>query len=428
MRYPFVFSVLFLLSTAGVVPSVAQPSGPNIVAGKVQITAPNAANTVITQSSQKAIINWQSFSVASGGLVQFNQPNSAAITLNRVTGPSASAIDGAINANGQVWLINPNGVLFGQGAQIQLAGLLATTSDIADADFLAGNFNFAGSSNAAVGNSGNIRAAHGGSVILSASSVSNTGLIEATAGNVVLGGADAFTVDFAGDHLLSYAVTAPVTRQTTDANGNTQSAEVSNAGTIRAPGGKVLLTARAAANVADGVVNNSGVVEATSAHMEDGEVVLDAGDGSVSDSGSLDASGKGTGETGGTVQILGGAVAVTDGAKIDVSGDAGGGEVLIGGNFHGAGPGSPTRRLPRLAPRRSMLTQSKLGMAAMWRSGLTTIRNSPAALVLRAEPVLAMVGKLKRRAANFTSRTVHRLTQRRRTGSRATGCLILTTS
>lgn len=142
VRYPYVFSGFLLLSVAGATPSMAQPSGASIVAGQVQIRAPNAANTVVTQSSQKAIINWQSFSVASGGQVQFNQPNSAAITLNRVTGPAASAIDGAINANGQVWLINPNGVLFGQGSQIHVAGLLATTSDIANADFLAGNYNF----------------------------------------------------------------------------------------------------------------------------------------------------------------------------------------------------------------------------------------------------------------------------------------------
>ena len=368
LRYPHAFSVLVLFSITGVMPSVAQPSGANIIAGQVEITTPNAANTVITQSSQKAIINWQSFSVASGGLVQFSQPNSAAITLNRVTGPSTSAIDGAIKANGQVWLINPNGVLFGQGAQIHIAGLLATTSDIANADFLAGNYNFTGSTNATVGNSGAIRAARGGSVVLSGSSVSNTGLIEATAGNVVLGGADAFTVDFAGDHLLSYAVTAPVARETTDANGSTQSAKVSNSGTIRTPGGKVLMTARSAANVADGVVNNSGVVEATSAHMEDGEIVLDAGNGSASDSGSLNASGKGTGETGGMVQILGGAVTVSDDAKIDVSGDAGGGEVLIGGNFHGAGsePNAQTTKVGSATINANAINTGDGGKVAVW--------------------------------------------------------------
>jgi filamentous hemagglutinin family protein len=337
-RYCCALGFWSLFSTAGVLPSGAQPSGPNIAAGQVQITTPSAASTIITQSSQKAVINWQNFSIASGEQVQFSQPNSAAITLDRITGPGASEINGAINANGQVWLINRNGVLFGQGAKINVAGLLATTSDIADGDFLAGSYNFTGTTSATVENGGTIHAAHGGSVVLSASSVSNTGMIEAAAGNVVLGGARAFTIDFAGDHLLSYVVTAPVAGETTDGKGTAQSADVSNSGTIRAPGGKVLMTARAAADVADGVVNNTGLVEATSAHMEDGEVVLDAGNGTASDSGSLNASGKKAGETGGTVQMLGREVAVSDSAKIDVSGDAGGGEVLIGGNFHGAGP------------------------------------------------------------------------------------------
>jgi filamentous hemagglutinin family protein len=219
-RYPFAAIGIILAWTTGWSPVAAQPAGGTVIAGQAAISAPNAATTLITQSSQKAIINWQSFSVAGGGLVQFAQPNSSAITLNRVTGLAASAIDGAIRANGQVWLINPNGVLFGQGAQVNVAGLLATTSDIADGDFLSGNNNFSGSSNAAVVNNGTIHARKGGSVVLSGASVANGGLIEARAGHVVLGSADAFTVDFKGDHLLSYQVTQPVARQTTDVNGN----------------------------------------------------------------------------------------------------------------------------------------------------------------------------------------------------------------
>ena len=119
----------------------AQPTGGSVVAGSAQISA-SGATTLINQSTSKAIINWQSFSVGQGGSVQFNQPSSSAITLNRVTGTSASTIDGAIRANGQVWLLNPNGLLFGNGATINVGGLLATTSDIADQDFLGGRYNF----------------------------------------------------------------------------------------------------------------------------------------------------------------------------------------------------------------------------------------------------------------------------------------------
>ena len=176
-----------------------------MVAGQAQIST-SGATTLITQSTSKAIINWQDFSVASGSTVQFAQPGASSITLNRVTGSSVSTINGSVLANGQVWLLNSNGVLFGQGSSIHVGGLLATTSDIANNDFLSGNYSFSGGGSGAIVNNGTIQAAKGGSVVLSAPNVANTGLVQATAGHVVLAGTDTFTVDFKGDHLLSYAV------------------------------------------------------------------------------------------------------------------------------------------------------------------------------------------------------------------------------
>ena len=346
-----------------------------MVSGSASITAPGAT-TLITQTSQKAIIDWQDFSVAAGQTVQFAQPNRAAVTLNRVTGSSVSDIQGAVKANGQVWLINPNGVLFGQGATVHVGGLLATTVDIADNDFVSGNYAFgAAGSNGGITNNGVIRAARGGSVVLSAPQVTNRGLIQANAGHVVLGGADAFTVDFNGDRLLSYAITAPVAHDGKDAGGNTQSATVSNSGIIRAAGGKILLTARAAANVADSVVNNSGIVRATSAHMDNGDIILDAGDGTAEAGGTLDASGKAAGQTGGSVQVLGKTVQVADGAKIDVSGDAGGGQVLIGGNFHGAGPqqDAQTAAVGKATITADAIGSGNGGKVAVWSNGQTTV-------------------------------------------------------
>ena len=206
----------YALETASIVPflllaipgALAQLAvgGSLVVAGQAQVSS-SGATTLINQSTNKAIINWQDFSVGAGASVQFNQPNASAITLNRVTGSSVSTIDGAIRANGQVWLLNPNGVLFGNNARINVGGLLATTSDIANQDFLAGRYNFSGGRGGIV-NNGTIQAASGGSVVLSAPSVTNRGLIQANAGHVVLGGTDTFTVDFNGDHLLSYAVGA----------------------------------------------------------------------------------------------------------------------------------------------------------------------------------------------------------------------------
>jgi filamentous hemagglutinin family protein len=342
----------------------AQPSGGSVVAGSAQISS-SGATTLINQSTSKAIINWQSFSVGQGSTVQFNQPSASAITLNRVTGTSASVIDGAIRANGQVWLLNPNGLLFGNGATINVAGLLATTSDINDQDFLSGRYNFSSTGGkGAIANSGTITAGNGGSVVLSAPHVTNKGLIAASAGHVVLGGTDTFTVDFNGDHLLNYAISP-----------NSTGGKVSNSGKIAAAGGTILMTARAAAGVQDAVINNSGMVEATSVRQENGEIILEADNGTVSDTGTLDASGKGAGQTGGTVKVLGQQVAVADGARIDVSGDAGGGTALIGGNLHGAGPepNAQNTTVGKATINASAITSGNGGTVAVYSTGTTQV-------------------------------------------------------
>ncbi|HEY4940438.1 MAG TPA: filamentous hemagglutinin N-terminal domain-containing protein [Rhizomicrobium sp.] len=309
----------------------ADPAGGTVVAGTATITNRGANNTVINQTTDRALINWQSFSIAAGGSVRFNQPGSNSITVNRVIGSGGSTIYGSLLANGQIWLINGNGILFGKGSQVNVGGLIATTSDISDRDFAAGNYSFSGGTGASVVNQGTIHARNGGAVVLSGASVSNQGLIAADTGTVVLGGASAFTVDFTGDNLLRYAITAPAA---TAANGQTG---VSNSGTIRAAGGRVIMTARAAANVADAVVNNTGMISATSARVANGEVVLDGGDGNVLVGGTIDASGTGSGQTGGSVAITGRNITVADNTRIDVSGDSGGGTVRIGGDLHGAG-------------------------------------------------------------------------------------------
>src|SRR5579885_2517403 len=312
-------------------------SGFNVVSGGATLSTPSPTKSVITQSTGKAIITWSAFSIPKGSTVQFVQPGRSSIALNRVTGGSVSNILGDLIANGQIWLINPAGVFIGRGANVDVAGLIATTSDIQNGDFLSGNYQFGiGSSNpnASIINQGTIRTAQGGSAVLAGAQVTNQGLIQAQLGSVVLAGAKTCAVDFQGDKLLSFQVTGAVD-QTPQGAG----ALVSNEGTIQASGGTVLLTARAAKNIIDNVINSSGIVEATAAQSVGGEIVLDGGGtGQVTVSGTLDASGKGAGETGGTVKVLGDQVTLAAGASIDVSGNAGGGTALVGGNFHGAGP------------------------------------------------------------------------------------------
>jgi len=354
------------------------PSGATVVVGQATVTAPNSTNTVVTQTSNKALIDWNSFSISAGSTVTFDQPGSKSITVNRVTGDGTSAIYGDLLANGRIWIINANGILFGKGSEINVGALIATTSDISDEDFRKGHYSFGqASTNAAasVVNQGTIEAHDHGSVVLSGASVSNQGVIQANLGTVVLGGADAFTVDLKGDNLIRYQVTAPVSKTPTAADGSPAAALVSNSGTIQANGGKVLMTARAAHSVEDSVINNSGIVEATSISSHDGEIDLDAGpDGTVNAGGTLDVSGKGAGQTGGTVAITGATVNVVDGARIDASGDAGGGSVSIGGDFHGKGKlaDATQTNIGNATIDADAITKGNGGQVAVWSNTNTT--------------------------------------------------------
>ncbi|MGY9107869.1 MAG: two-partner secretion domain-containing protein, partial [Alphaproteobacteria bacterium] len=268
-------------------------------------TSGGGSDTTITQTTQKAVIDWDDFSVARGNSATFDQPNSASVTLNRVIGPNGSVIDGLVSANGQIWLINSNGVLFGADSQMNVGGLIATTSDISNTDFLNGQYDFGIASenaNASVINQGSIITSNGGSVLLSGPSVENQGVIEAELGSVVLGGADSFSVDCAGDNLFGYAIEAPVSQTPTDEDGNPISALVENSGQISAPGGKVLMTIDAAKGIVNGVLNNTGLVEATSVASVGGVIVFGGGDGTVNIDGIVDASGA----QGGSVEIIAG--------------------------------------------------------------------------------------------------------------------------
>ncbi|MGO8711934.1 MAG: filamentous hemagglutinin N-terminal domain-containing protein, partial [Rhizomicrobium sp.] len=353
------------------------PTGGAVAVGSATITTPAPNQMVVNQSSNTALINWNSFSISSNASVTFNQPNAASLTVNRVIGPYASIIDGELLANGDIWLINANGILFGEGSEINVGALLATTSDISDDDFRAGKYNFtkaSANSAASVINQGTIEAANGGYVVLSGQTVANGGLIEATLGTVVLGGAPAFTIDMTGDKLLSYQIVAPQSGQN-----NSTAAFVSNAGTIVANGGQVLLTARAAQNVEDNVINNTGIIEATSVSSQNGEIILDAGsNGTVNDSGTLNASGTGAGQTGGTVAITGGTVNVNNGATINASGAAGGGTVEIGGGLHGQGAiaDAQTTNVGNATISANAIATGNGGSVTIWSNGTTNFSGS----------------------------------------------------
>ncbi len=317
-------------------PAAANPTGGTVTAGAATISQPNATTTRIDQTTNSAVINWQSFSIAPNETTVFQQPSAAAITLNRVVGPDPSVIAGHLQANGRLVLVNQNGIAFSNGAQVNVNALVATPADIRDEDFMAGRLIFSKPSpkpGASVTNAGTITVADHGLAALVAPDVANSGVINAKLGRVVLGGKTSFAVDLYGDGLLSFDVGSKL-GAAAGAPG-----QVTNTGQINANGGHVLLTADAADAIVTGVVNLGGAVSARSAEGKSGTVTADAGaGGSLTVTAAIDASGKGAGETGGTVKLLGDTVSLQPGARVDASGNAGGGTILVGGNLHGAGP------------------------------------------------------------------------------------------
>ncbi|KVL09725.1 filamentous hemagglutinin N-terminal domain-containing protein [Burkholderia ubonensis] len=287
-------------------PAHALPTGHAVVAGQADIaTSVDGKTMSINQHSDKLITNWQDFGVAGGERVSFHQPGSTSIALNRVIGTHGSQIDGRIDANGKVFLVNPNGVMFGAGSQVNVGSLVASTQNLTDADFLAGNYRFAGTSAATVANAGNITAADGGSVALLGARVSNTGVIQAKMGRIALGAGHAFKVNFDGSDLLSVQV-----------DGGAVDAQASNGGLLRADGGEVLMTARAAGDLLNAVVNNTGTIEARGLSNHGGRITLDGG--TVLAGGTLDASA--TAGQGGEVATRGANVRIADDAKVDTRG------------------------------------------------------------------------------------------------------------
>lgn len=315
----------------------ALPLGGVVVGGAAHL-AQGVGTSTIVQSTPQASIQWQSFNIAPGESVRFVQPNAQSVVLNRVLGADPSRILGSLQANGHVFLVNPNGILFGQGAQVNVGGLVASTLLMSEADALAGTLRWSGESGASVVNRGIIQA-QGGHVALLGAQVSNEGVIVARLGTVVLAAGQAVTLDVAGDGLLHVMV-----------DRGAVNALAHNGGLIQADGGQVMLTAHSAGGLLHSAVNNTGVVQAQSVANHNGRIrLLGGGVGSqVHVSGTLDVSGPGEGMTGGAVQLLGETVHLT-GATILASGDAGGGRCWSGATFRVRGQ-NRVPRPPRWTP------------------------------------------------------------------------------
>jgi filamentous hemagglutinin family protein len=313
-----------------VAPGHAQnlPTGGSVAAGNVSVAVPTPTQLNITQTSQSAVVNWQSFSVGQGYGVNIQQPNSTSALLNRVTGNAPSTIAGSITANGHVYLVNPNGIAITSTGVVNTGGFVASTLGISDSDFMSGKRTFAGNgASAGVSNAGTITTGRGGYAALIGGTVENSGSISVPLGKVALGSGERVTLDFSGDGFLQVAVPT---------NSGGSDALISHSGTIQAKGGSVIISAATARDAARNAVNISGVVQARTIGGRTGSIVIGGGEGgAVKVSGRLDATGRKT--TGGAITLTGQHIAL-DGAVIDVTGQTGGGTINIGGGRQGQGP------------------------------------------------------------------------------------------
>lgn len=330
--------------------AISGPTGENVVAGSATISRPSTARTEINQTSRRAIIEWDQFNINANGTVEFRQPDRASVTLNRVVGQNPSNIQGNLIANGTVLLVNPDGILFGPNSRIDTGGLVATTSDITNDNFLNDRFIFdqPGNPSASIINQGNITIRETGVAAFVAPGVRNEGVITARLGQIGLASANKFTLDLYGDNLINLEIDDEIANEVVDiATGQNLTKLVNNQGTISADGGQVALKAVTARKVVDRVINNDGILEANSVGLQNGKIVLGAATAetktpqapaqNVRVAGKIRASGRRSGETGGTVHITGENIAVPR-ARIDVTGDSGGGNVRLGGDFQGGIP------------------------------------------------------------------------------------------
>ncbi len=283
----------------------ALPSGGRITAGQGSVTQ-SGATMQINQASPRLAADWQSFNIGANAAVTFNQPNAGAVALNRVVGADPSQIFGRLSANGQVFLLNPNGVLFASSAQVNVGALVASSRGLSNEDFLAGRYRFSGNADGAIINQGSVVTSEGGYVALIGAQVSNEGSIVAPKGNVQLAAGNTVTLTLDNGSLTGLAVEQ-----------GALNALAQNKGLIRADGGRVYLTAQALDSLTKAVVNNEGIIEAHTVENRHGTIVLlaDMAHGETLVGGTLDASAPEVGD-GGFVETSGAHVKVADGAKV----------------------------------------------------------------------------------------------------------------
>jgi filamentous hemagglutinin family protein len=326
------FALAMPLATGGL--ALAEPAPLELPAGG-QVThgeallQEGAGRLDVTQHSDQAVLDWQQFNIGRDAIVEFSQPSASSVALNRVLSSDPSEIFGRLIANGQVFLSNPNGVIFGEGSHVDVGGLVATSMRIGTEDFMAGRYRFTNGAGAVV-NQGELHAADGGFLALMAPEVRNEGVLQANLGTVALAAGEAVTLQLEGDELSLQVDPATV------------DVLLENRQLIAAPGGQVILSASAGERLREGaiagetgatdLVAENGTVRLVNIEgtVQGGRIAIDGGEVGVTRvAGILDASS--TEDNGGDIQVTGDKVHIDSGALLDASGHQGG-TALVGGH------------------------------------------------------------------------------------------------
>ncbi|WP_151804064.1 MBG domain-containing protein [Acinetobacter bereziniae] len=306
---------LLPLSVQAAISNIELPTGAQINSGSATISQ-NGHTLNINQSSQTLSTNWNSFNIGQDATVNFNQNNASSVAINHVLDSNASQIMGRLNANGQVFLLNPNGVVFSKTAQVNVGGLVASTLALTDHDIQNGQFTLKGDANshASIENYGTIQTLKGGTVALIAPNVKNTGSIITPNGTTHLTSASQVTLALQDGSLTQYQVDQGVLKGLVD-----------NGGAILADNGAVYLTAKAKDSLSKAVVNHSGIIEANRLSQNaKGEIILlgDMQTGTTTLSGVLKAEGK-NGQDGGFIETSAADVKIDQTTAVSTRSDSG---------------------------------------------------------------------------------------------------------
>ncbi len=326
-----------LLASCFIDPALANPTGPQVVHGQASFS--QNGNVLSIVNSPNAIINWQNFSINPNEITRFLQQGADSSVLNRIVGQNPSQILGALQSNGKVFLINPNGVVFGQGARVDVNGLVASSLALSNADFLAGRGNFGDASGALAGkveNHGNITTPNGGQVFLLAPNVENSGIITAPNGDVILAAGHTVQLVDARHPEVRVVLSSPESTALNLGQVVSQAGRIGNYGAL---------------------VRQKGVLNADSAVIgANGQVLLKASRDTLLEQGSR-TSALAAGQ-GGQVTLLGERVGLLGNATVDVSGDLGGGTALVGGDYQGKNPQLPNAQFTYFSPQASIMADA----------------------------------------------------------------------